>query len=306
MSHLGKTEIDVHLNASAQKFHEMFTSNPHHIANISPAKIKSVTKLQGDFAKAGSIVVWNYVLDGKDRVAKDVIEAVDSAENLIIFRVIEGDLLKHYKSFKFIIQVSPKAKGSVAHVTLEYEKLHGRIPDPHTVMQLATELSREIDASLTQGQAQEEQLLGKVGVDVHINASADKFHEMFSSKPRHIPNVSPARIRDAILEGSWGKVGSVITWHYVHEGKNSVAKEVIEAIDADKNLITLRVVEGDILKDFKALSATLHAIPKDKGSLVHVIIEYEKLKGHIPDPHTLVDFGAELVRDIDAHLVTQQ
>ncbi|XP_028758957.1 MLP-like protein 43 [Neltuma alba] len=205
MSHLGKTEIDVHLNASAQKFHEMFTSNPHHIANISPAKIKSVTKLEGDFAKAGSVVVWNYVLDGKEGVAKDVIEAVDSAKNLIIFRVMEGDLLKHYKSFKFIIQVSPKAKGSVAHWTLEYGKLHGRIPDPHTVMQLATELSREIDASLTQGQAQEEQLLGKVGVDVHINASADNFHEMLSSKPHDIPNVSPARIRDAILEGSWGK-----------------------------------------------------------------------------------------------------
>ncbi|XP_028752500.1 MLP-like protein 43 [Neltuma alba] len=161
MSHLGKTEIDVHLNASAQKFHEMFTSNPHHIANISSAKIKSVTKLEGDFSKAGSIVVWNYVLDGKEGVAKDVIEAVDAAKNLIIFRVIEGDFLKHYKSFKFIIQVSPKAKGSVAHWTLEYEKLHGRIPDPHTVMQLATELSREIDASLTQGQHRKNSYWGR-------------------------------------------------------------------------------------------------------------------------------------------------
>ncbi|XP_028758953.1 MLP-like protein 31 [Neltuma alba] len=74
----------------------------------------------------GSIVVWNYVLDGKEGVAKDVIEALDSTKNLIIFRVIEGDLLKHYKSFKFIIQVSPKAKGSVAHWSLDYEKLHGR------------------------------------------------------------------------------------------------------------------------------------------------------------------------------------
>ncbi|XP_028790591.1 MLP-like protein 28 isoform X2 [Neltuma alba] len=302
MSHLGKTEIDVHLNASAQKFHEMFTSNPHHIANISSAKIKSVTKLQGDFAKAGSIVVWNYVLDGKEGVAKDVIEAVDSAKNLIILRVIEGDFLKHYKSFKFIIQVSPKAKGSVAHWTLEYEKLHGRIPDPHSLMQLVTEMSREIDASLTQGQGQEEKLLGKAGVDVHINASADKFHEMFSSKPHHIPNVSPARIRDAILEGSWGKVGSVITWHYVHEGKNRVAKEKIHAVDASKNPITFRVVEGDILKDFKSMDITLQATPKDKGSLEHVTMEYEKLKGHIPDPHTLTKFATDVVRDVGSHL----
>ncbi|XP_028758954.1 MLP-like protein 34 [Neltuma alba] len=128
---------------------------------------------------------------------------------------------------------------------------------------------------------------------------------MLSSKPHDIPNVSPARIRHAIVEGSWGKVVSVITWYYVHEGKDRAAKVVIEAIDADKTLITLRVVEGDILKDFKTLSAILHAVSKDKGSLVHVIMEYEKLKGHTPDPHPLIDLTAEVVRDIDAHLVTQ-
>ncbi|KAK4264017.1 hypothetical protein QN277_029359 [Acacia crassicarpa] len=304
MSHIGKVEIDVHLNASAEQFHEIFSSKPHHIANITPGKIKSVTKHQGDFGKVGSIIVWNYVHDGKHCVAKDVIEAVDPAKNLISFRVIEGDVLNNYKSFKATVQVNPKAKGSVAHWTLEYEKLHGRIPDPHSLTQFVTEWSREIDVSLT-GQGHEEQLMGKVEVDVHINASAEKFHEMFSGKPHHIPNVSPGRIKHAIIEGSWGKVGSVITWHYVHEGKNCVAKEVIEALDADKNLITLRVVEGDVLKDYKSLNVTFHAIPKDKGSLVHVSMEYEKLWGHIPDPHSLMDLATELARDIDAHLISQ-
>ena len=87
------------------------------------------------------------------------------------------------------------------------------------------------------------------------------------------------------------------------EGKNCVAKDVIEAIDENKNLITMRMVEGDALKDYKTFNLTIHAIPKDKGSLVHVTMEYEKLKGHIPDPHTLIDFVAEVARDIDAHLI---
>ncbi|KAI9074488.1 hypothetical protein K1719_043550 [Acacia pycnantha] len=89
------------------------------------------------------------------------------------------------------------------------------------------------------------------------------------------------------------------------EGKNCVAKEVIETLDADKNLITLRVVEGDVLKDYKSLNVTFHAIPKDKGSLVHVTMEYEKLGGHIPNPHSLMELATELARDIDAHLISQ-
>ncbi|XP_028758941.1 MLP-like protein 28 [Neltuma alba] len=92
-------------------------------------------------------------------------------------------------------------------------------------MQLASEVSRDIDSHLTQGQGDhEEQLFGKVEVDVHIDASADKFHELMTSKPHHIPNISPANVQHVATDANWGKLGSVITWHYVHEGKNCVAK----------------------------------------------------------------------------------
>ena len=61
MSHVGKVEIDVHLNASAEQFHQIFSRKPHHIANITPGKMKGVTKHQGDFGKVGSITEWHYV-----------------------------------------------------------------------------------------------------------------------------------------------------------------------------------------------------------------------------------------------------
>lgn len=162
--------------------------------------------------------------EGKTCVAKEVVEAIDPARNLITFKIIEGDLLEHYKSFKATIQVTPKHKGSMAHWTFEYEKLHGQVPDPHSLMQLSTNLSREIDALLTEGESHEKQLIGKVEVDVHINASAEKFHEMFSSKPHHIPNIAPGRIHGAVLgEGGWGKKGSVIDWHYYHGKLTSIS-----------------------------------------------------------------------------------
>ncbi|KAF7827617.1 MLP-like protein 28 [Senna tora] len=341
MCHFGKVETDVHINASAEKFHELYSSRPHHIGNVSSV-IDSVEMHQGEWGKVGSILVWNFVqaasscfgiqvsagaddrvrrlldfatllplleesdrvvenhvrgcmtqvclmaemdefgrmrfkvdsdseiskgLYGKACVAKAVIEAIDPAKKLITFKVIEGDVLDHYKSFKATIQVSPKEKGSVIHWTYEYEKLHGAIPNPHTLMEIVATMSREIDAHLTEGEGHEEQLVGKIEVDVHINVSAEKFHEIFSSKPHEVPNISPNNIKNTIVEGEWGKEGSIFVVHYVHEHQNDIS-----------------------------------SYSKDKGSLVHVTVEYEKLKGHIPDPHSLADLGVEVAKDIDTHL----
>ena len=82
-------------------------------------------------------------------MAKEVVEKIDPSKNLITFNEIEGDLLEHYKSIKATIHVTPKNKGSVVHWIFEYEKLHGEIQDPHSLMQLATELGQDIDAHLT-------------------------------------------------------------------------------------------------------------------------------------------------------------
>ncbi|KAI9091343.1 hypothetical protein K1719_028154 [Acacia pycnantha] len=303
MSHFGKVEADVHLNASAKQLHGVFSSNPNHIAKITPTKMKSVTKLQGDWGKVGSILVWNYLLDGKSFVSKTVTEAIEPEKNSITYIATEGDILEHHKFFKITIETIPKEKGSVVHRTFEYEKLHSQITDPHSLMQLLSEISRDIDSHLTQGQGHnEEQLLGKIEVDVHIDASADKFHEMLSSKPHLISNISPANIQRVSADANWGKLGSFVTVYYVHEGKHCVAKDVIHAIDEIKNLITLRVVEGDILKDFKCMDITIQTTPKEKGSVVHVTLEYEKLKGHIPDPHTLAQVITQSFRDVGSHL----
>ncbi|KAF7827616.1 MLP-like protein 28 [Senna tora] len=234
------------------------------------------------------------IADGKACVAKEVIEAIDPEKNLITFKLVEGDILEHYKTFKVTIQVNPKEKGCVAHWTFEYEKLHGQIPNPHSLMEIAATMSREMDAHLSEGEAHEEQLHGKIEVDVHINASADKFHEIFSSKPHEVPKISPNNIKNTIVEGEWGKVGSIVVIHYVH------------AIDPTKNLFTLRVLEGDLLNDYKSVKVTFQATPKDKGSLVHVTVEYEKLKGHIPDLHSIANMAVEVSKDIDAHLTQTQ
>lgn len=99
-----------------------------------------------------------YVADGEPRVAKEVIEAV--GENMISFRVIEGDLMDHYKSFLITITVTPNLedpKRCVVHWHFEFEKLHHEIIDPHTLLELAVEVSKDIEAHIREDKAYEAQ-----------------------------------------------------------------------------------------------------------------------------------------------------
>lgn len=86
-------------------------------------------------------------------MAKEVVEAIDEGKNLITFRVIEGDLLQHYKSFKLTVQASPKPRGEqgcVVHWTLEFEKLNPGIVNPHTLLQLLADTSKDLETHLLQ------------------------------------------------------------------------------------------------------------------------------------------------------------
>ncbi|CAH2066648.1 unnamed protein product [Thlaspi arvense] len=158
---VGKLETEVEIKASAGKFHHMFAGRPHHVSKASPGNIQGCDLHEGDWGKVGSIVYWNYVhgkstlyplslLNGEAKVAKERIEAVEPEKNLITFRVIEGDLMKEYKSFVITIQVTPKhgGTGSIVHWHLEYEKISEEVAHPETLLQFCVEVSQEIDEHL--------------------------------------------------------------------------------------------------------------------------------------------------------------
>ncbi|OAY25251.1 MLP-like protein 43 [Manihot esculenta] len=150
-------------------------------------------------------------------------------------------------------------------------------------------------------------LVGKLEGVVEIDAPAVEFHDVFSCRPHHVPNMTPDRIHGCDLhEGEWGKEGTIVLWNYSHDGSRKVAKELIENID-DVNLsTTYKVIEGDILKEYKSIKGTVQATPKEKGSLVRWTLEYEKLNENIPDPHTLLEFLIHCSKDISAHLMECQ
>lgn len=152
-SRLGKLEADIEIKAPADKFHEIWARRTYQISNISPDKVASCELLEGDWGKEGSVIFWNYFLDGNAKVGKELFEAIDFDKNSVNWKVIEGDILQYYKSLKSSFQATPKAKGdeegTCVHWTLEYEKLHDQVPDPLSKLQLIVSVVKDIDAYLT-------------------------------------------------------------------------------------------------------------------------------------------------------------
>ncbi|KAK8713078.1 hypothetical protein V6N13_148305 [Hibiscus sabdariffa] len=147
-------------------------------------------------------------------------------------------------------------------------------------------------------------LIDKLEADIEMKSSAEQFYDMVANKPSHLQHASSDKIQGCdLLEGEWGKVGSIIRIRFVL-GNAREGKDVIEAIDPDKKSITLRKLEAEILREYKSFVYTIQASPKSEGSgsIVHLTFEYEKLHHGIGLPRSLLQFMLDVFKDIDAHL----
>lgn len=79
---------------------------------------------------------------------KEKIESVDEEKKILSYSVIEGDLLKFYKSFKATLTVSAKGGGSSVKWVSEFEKASDEIPDPNIIRDFAVDNFTKLDAYL--------------------------------------------------------------------------------------------------------------------------------------------------------------
>ncbi|KAL6295212.1 hypothetical protein ACE6H2_003354 [Prunus campanulata] len=152
---------------------------------------------------------------------------------------------------------------------------------------------------------------GKLETNVEIKSHADRFHEFFAQTPYEICNISPDKVPShKLLEGEWGKVGCVFLWNYIEDGKATFSKELTEAIDDETHSVTFTVLEGNPLDRYKSFKITLQVSPKsgdndniaDEGSVVHLVLQYEKLNDSVPDPHLQLQLAVILVKETDNFL----
>ncbi|XP_010421666.1 PREDICTED: MLP-like protein 31 [Camelina sativa] len=152
-------------------------------------------------------------------------------------------------------------------------------------------------------------LLGEVEVEVDIKAPAAKFYHVYAGRPDHVAKATSRKVQACdLLEGEWGLVGSIVNWNYVYGGKAKVAKESIELVEPEKKLIKFRVIEGDVLAVYKSFLITIQATPKEGGvgSVVKWHLEYERSDENVPHPDNFLPFLAEMTKEIDEHLLSEE
>ncbi|CAL1374294.1 unnamed protein product [Linum trigynum] len=146
-------------------------------------------------------------------------------------------------------------------------------------------------------------LSGKLEVQFAIRLPASQHHEIFSARPHHVSNMAPAKVRNcAVHEGHFGQKGTIIEWDYVHDGEKKLAKQIVEDMDDVNFSTSFKMIEGDLMKEYKEFMIVVKATPKSEStSLIHWTLEYEKLSEDIPEPFSLLQFFVHLSKDIDDH-----
>ena len=90
-------------------------------------------------------------LTGFPEAAKVRMRVMDEART-IIYEVVEGDALKHYKAFRVKLETVSgdlnKVGANFAKWTIEYEKAHQNVASPETYLELALQVTKGLDAYL--------------------------------------------------------------------------------------------------------------------------------------------------------------
>ncbi|GAB4828760.1 hypothetical protein Ancab_040615 [Ancistrocladus abbreviatus] len=141
----GKLIAKFELRSSGDLFHEMFSRKPHQIKHVSPQHVQGCEVHKGQFGTPGSIIFWNYALDGKPCVAKEIVEAIDVENKTITFNVIEGDVTEEYKTFTITIDIKPEGDTNLVKWTMDHEKLHEGIREPVKILALAIKVTKDIE-----------------------------------------------------------------------------------------------------------------------------------------------------------------
>ncbi|KAK1425704.1 hypothetical protein QVD17_21059 [Tagetes erecta] len=145
-------------------------------------------------------------------------------------------------------------------------------------------------------------LSGKLIGYVEISKKGDFFHDLIRHKPHEMSAIVPDKLHECdVLEGERGAVGSIISWNYTHDGKRKVAKQLIESVNEENHTVVFKVIEGDLVDEYKSFKSMWHVEPKGDKQVGTVTLEFERADTSVPYPTSLLDYVCNIIKDMDAH-----
>ncbi|GMJ04448.1 MLP-like protein 31 [Hibiscus trionum] len=148
MAQIRKMDCQLTIKSSADKFYDAFRTKAQLTPKMSNGLIADIRLLQGDWNSVGAVRLWSYDFEGKSYMIKEMLENVDDSNKTMVYKLVEGDLLNYYKSWRTILNITPAGDGSLVKWTVEFEKQNDDIPDPIKNADYLITLAANIDAYL--------------------------------------------------------------------------------------------------------------------------------------------------------------
>ncbi|XVF43610.1 hypothetical protein PTKIN_Ptkin02bG0053600 [Pterospermum kingtungense] len=147
MAQIRKMDCQVEIKSQADKFYHGFKKFQQ-LPKICSQLFKDVKLVQGDWDSVGSVRHWSYAADGKSDIFNETLMDVNDKNKTVVFKMLEGSGLGNsYKSWKTIVNVTPKGEGSLVKWTVEYEKQNESVPEPLIFIDFFTIWTNSVDAA---------------------------------------------------------------------------------------------------------------------------------------------------------------
>ncbi|KAI3731569.1 hypothetical protein L1987_62758 [Smallanthus sonchifolius] len=105
----GKLIGYIEISKTGDIFHDLLRHNPDKLVAITPDRVHDCELHEGERGAVGSVFSWKYTHEGKKKVAKKIIEAVNEEKHMIVYKIVGGDLVDElYKSFRVTFHIEPK------------------------------------------------------------------------------------------------------------------------------------------------------------------------------------------------------
>ncbi|XP_073158353.1 kirola-like [Henckelia pumila] len=143
-----KLIAQVAFKAGGDVFHRLMSERPHHLSNVTPAKVQACDLHQGEYGTNGSVIEWKYTLDGKEQTAKQLLHGIDEVKKTISYKMLSGDLLETYKNMTITIHVETKDGVDFITWTVEYELLKPENPHPLSLIGFFIEFTTEVETHI--------------------------------------------------------------------------------------------------------------------------------------------------------------
>ncbi|KAI3950556.1 hypothetical protein MKW92_032545 [Papaver armeniacum] len=150
-------------------------------------------------------------------------------------------------------------------------------------------------------------LVGKLVTQLEVNCDADKLYKIYKHHEDVPKAISHLFTGVKVLEGHGLRSGCIKEWKYIIDGKALTAVEETTHGDETRTL-KHRVIDGDLMKDYKKFDKIIEANPKPNGhgSIVTVSLYYEKINEDSPAPFDHLKFFHQNIEDMNSHICASE